>query len=122
MDKFDFSPYKKILNDINPVVKVGKVVEIIGLIIEADGPESSIGDLCHIVSDDIEPISCEVVGFRENRILLMPLGSIEGLKAGAKVVNSGSDMKVKVSDSLLGRVLDGLGNPIDGLGEIAADK
>lgn len=122
MDKFDFSPYKKILNDINPVVKVGKVVEIIGLIIEADGPESSIGDLCHIVSDDIGPISCEVVGFRENRILLMPLGSIEGLKAGAKVVNSGSDMKVKVSDSLLGRVLDGLGNPIDGLGEIAADK
>lgn len=122
MNKFDFSPYKKILNDINPVVKVGKVVEIIGLIIEADGPESSIGDLCHIVSDDIEPISCEVVGFRENRILLMPLGSIEGLKAGAKVVNSGSDMKVKVSDSLLGRVLDGLGNPIDGLGEIAADK
>ena len=122
MDKFDFSPYKKILNDINPVVKVGKVVEIIGLIIEADGPESSIGDLCHIVSDDIEQISCEVVGFRENRILLMPLGSIEGLKAGAKVVNSGSDMKVKVSDSLLGRVLDGLGNPIDGLGEIAADK
>lgn len=122
MDKFDFSPYKKILNDINPVVKVGKVVEIIGLIIEADGPESSIGDLCHIVSDDIEPISCEVVGFRENRILLMPLGSIEGLKAGAKVVNSGYDMKVKVSDSLLGRVLDGLGNPIDGLGEIAADK
>ena len=122
MDKFDFSPYKKILNDINHVVKVGKVVEIIGLIIEADGPESSIGDLCHIVSDDIEPISCEVVGFRENRILLMPLGSIEGLKAGAKVVNSGSDMKVKVSDSLLGRVLDGLGNPIDGLGEIAADK
>lgn len=122
LDKFDFSPYKKILNDINPVVKVGKVVEIIGLIIEADGPESSIGDLCHIVSDDIGPISCEVVGFRENRILLMPLGSIEGLKAGAKVVNSGSDMKVKVSDSLLGRVLDGLGNPIDGLGEIAADK
>ena len=122
LDKFDFSPYKKILNDINPVVKVGKVVEIIGLIIEADGPESSIGDLCHIVSNDIEPISCEVVGFRENRILLMPLGSIEGLKAGAKVVNSGSDMKVKVSDSLLGRVLDGLGNPIDGLGEIAADK
>ena len=122
LDKFDFSPYKKILNDINPVVKVGKVVEIIGLIIEADGPESSIGDLCHVVSDDIEPISCEVVGFRENRILLMPLGSIEGLKAGAKVVNSGSDMKVKVSDSLLGRVLDGLGNPIDGLGEIAADK
>lgn len=122
MEKFDFSTYKKILNSVNPIAKIGKVVEIIGLIIEADGPESSIGDLCHIISDDMPPIWAEVVGFREDRILLMPLGSIDGLKAGAKVVNTGEDMKVKVSDSLLGRVLDGLGNPIDGLGEISADK
>lgn len=122
LNKFDFSPYKKIVEDINPITKIGKVVEIIGLIIEADGPESSIGDLCHILSDDMPPIWAEVVGFREDRILLMPLGSIDGLKAGAKVVNTGEDMKVKVSDSLLGRVLDGLGNPIDGLGEISADK
>ena len=122
LNKFDFSPYKKILEEINPINKIGKVVEIIGLIIEADGPESSIGDLCHIISDDMPPIWAEVVGFREDRILLMPLGSIDGLKAGAKVVNTGEDMKVKVSDSLLGRVLDGLGNPIDGLGEINADK
>ncbi len=122
LEKFDFSPYKKILEEINPINKIGKVVEIIGLIIEADGPESSIGDLCHIISDDMPPIWAEVVGFREDRILLMPLGSIDGLKAGAKVVNTGEDMKVKVSDSLLGRVLDGLGNPIDGLGEIGADK
>lgn len=119
---FDFAPYKKILNEINPVAKIGRVVEIIGLIIEADGPESSIGDLCHIVSDSGEVIWAEVVGFRQDRILLMPLGSIEGLKAGAKVINTGSDMKVKVSDSLLGRVLDGLGNPIDSLGEISAEK
>ena len=122
MEKFNFSAYKKILNSVNPIAKIGKVVEIIGLIIEADGPESSIGDLCHIISDDMPPIWAEVVGFREDRILLMPLGSIDGLKAGAKVVNTGEDMKVKVSDSLLGRVLDGLGNPIDGLGEISADK
>lgn len=122
LNNFDFSPYKKILNDIVPQVKIGRVVEIIGLIIEADGPESSIGDLCYIISDSMEPIHSEVVGFREDRILLMPLGSIEGLKAGAKVINTGSDMKVKVSDELLGRVLDGLGNPIDGLGEINAEK
>ncbi len=122
LDKFDFLPYKKIVENINTITKIGKVVEIIGLIIEADGPESSIGDLCHIICDDLDPIWAEVVGFREDRILLMPLGSIDGLKAGAKVVNTGEDMKVKVSDSLLGRVLDGLGNPIDQLGEINADK
>ena len=69
-----------------PVVKIGKVTEIIGLIIEADGPDSSIGDLCYITSDDMEPIYCEVVGFREDRVLLMPLGSIDGLKAGANVI------------------------------------
>lgn len=122
MDEFNFLPYKKILNEINPVAKIGAVAEIIGLIIEADGPQSSIGDLCHIVSEDNSVIWAEVVGFRQDRILLMPLGSIEGLKAGAKVINTGSDMKIKVSDALLGRVLDGLGNPIDGLGEISADK
>lgn len=122
LSSFDFSPYKKILEDMTPVVKIGKVTEIIGLIIEADGPDSSIGDLCYITSDDMESIYCEVVGFREDRVLLMPLGSIDGLKAGAKVFNTGSDMKVKVSDALLGRVLDGLGNPIDELGDIPADK
>ncbi len=122
MEEFDFTPYKKIVDEINPISKIGQVVEIIGLVIEADGPVSSIGDLCQIFCENLAPIFAEVVGFRQDKILLMPLGSIDGLKAGAKVVNTGSDMKVKVSDALLGRVLDGLGNPIDSLGEISADK
>ena len=116
------------LNDLNEIVnttkcisKIGKIIEIIGLTIVADGPSSSIGDLCHIIQDD-EVIYSEVVGFRKDCILLMPLGSIEGLKAGAKVINTGSSMKIKVSPTLLGRVLDGLGNPIDNKGEIIADE
>lgn len=122
MESFDFSKYHKILDEVETITKVGEVVEIIGLIIEADGPVSSIGDLCFIKSPDIQDIWAEVVGFREDRILLMPLGSIEGLKSGAKVVNTGSSMKVKVCDELLGRVLDGLGNPIDDGEEIIAKK
>lgn len=122
MEEFDFSPYKKILDNARTIQKVGKVIEIIGLIIEADGPKSSIGDLCYIMGDNDEPIQAEVVGFREDRVLLMPLGALVGLKAGAKVINTGSAMKVKVADDILGRVLDGLGNPIDDLGAISAEK
>ncbi len=113
----------KIVSDSNTVVKIGRITEIIGLTIVADGPVSSIGDLCHIVGENIpEKIFAEVVGFREDRVLLMPLGSMEGLCAGAKVINTGTQMKVKVSETLLGRVLDGLGNPIDNKGEIIADE
>ena len=111
-----------LINNTKTITKVGRIIEIIGLTIVADGPVSSIGDLCYIIQDGTnEVINCEVVGFRKDCILLMPLGSIDGLKAGAKVINTGSVMKVKVSPTLLGRVLDGLGNPIDGKGEIIAD-
>ena len=114
---------KNIISNSSTINKVGRIIEIIGLTIVADGPASSIGDLCHIVQDNSsEIIYSEVVGFRADRVLLMPLGSIEGLQAGAKVVNTGNQMRVKVSDTLLGRVLDGLGNPIDGKGEIIADE
>lgn len=113
----------KIIENSKTISKIGKIIEIIGLTLVADGPESSIGDLCYIVRDEKENdiILAEVVGFRSDRILLMPLGSIEGLQSGAKVINSGTQMKVKVSDTLLGRVLDGLGNPIDNNGEIIPD-
>ena len=99
--------------------EVGKVIQIIGLIIEADGPKASIGDLCYIYNKlDAEPIWAEVVGFKTQKILLMPLGSMEGLMPGAVVMNTGSSMQIKVGPQLLGRVLDGLGRPIDNLGEI----
>lgn len=113
----------KIIENSKTISKIGKIIEIIGLTLVADGPESSIGDLCYIVRDEIENdiILAEVVGFRSDRILLMPLGPIEGLQSGARVINSGTQMKVKVSDTLLGRVLDGLGNPIDNSGEIIPD-
>lgn len=115
----DLKEYSDIIKNTNPIREIGKVVEIIGLIIEADGPQSSIGDLCYIYNRlDQDPIWAEVVGFREAKILLMPLGSMEGLQPGAIVVNTGSAMKIKVGEQLLGRVLDGLGRPIDNLGEI----
>lgn len=116
---FDKNKCLEIINRTNPIKEIGKITEIIGLIIEADGPKSSIGDLCYIYnSHDAKPVWSEVVGFKENRILLMPLGSMEGIQPGAIVVNTGSSIRVSVGEQLLGRVLDGLGNPIDTLGQI----
>ncbi len=109
----------EIINSANPIKEIGKIIEIIGLTIEADGPRSSIGDLCYIYNThDSEPVWAEVVGFRENRILLMPLGLMEGIQPGAIVVNTGASLRVAVGEQLLGRVLGGLGNPIDTLGPI----
>lgn len=109
------------IDDVKTIKEIGKVTEITGLIIETDGPESSIGDLCYIYKKNSEnPIWAEVVGFKENKILLMPLGSMDGVQPGAFVLNTGEPMKIKVGNQLLGRVLDGLGNPIDSLGEISS--
>ena len=120
---FKADEYLDIIRETNSIREIGKVTEIIGLIIEADGPKSSIGDLCYIYNRlDKEPVWAEVVGFRTPKILLMPLGSMEGLQPGAIVVNTGGAMKIKVGEQLLGRVLDGLGRPIDNLGEINSQK
>ena len=111
--------YLNIIKNTNTIKEIGKITEIIGLTIESDGPKSSIGDLCHIYNKfNDKPTMAEVVGFRRDKILLMPLGSPDGIHPGALVVNTGAPMKVGVGSQLIGRVLNGLGNPIDTLGEI----
>jgi len=94
-------------------------VQVIGLTIEAEGLNAQVGELCHIrTGSDAPPIASEVVGFRRNRTLLMPLGEMEGIQPGSLVVASGSLFTVPVGMGLLGRVIDGLGQPLDGLGPI----
>ena len=115
--------YKQIISETQSMNEIGKVIRIIGLVIEADGPSSSIGDLCHIYPDEnSKPINAEVVGFKDNIIQLMPLGTMEGLKPGSIVISTGSPMKIQVGYELLGRVLDGLGNPIDANIEVKSNK
>ena len=119
----NFDKYKKIAQKTNTFKEIGQVTHIIGLVIEADGPPSSIGDLCYIYPKmDEEPIWAEVVGFKEEKILLMPLGEMEGLKPGATVMNSGGAIEIKTGSELLGRVLDGLGRPIDEYGPIRTNS
>jgi flagellum-specific ATP synthase len=91
----------------------GKVSKVIGLTIEVEGIKAFIGELCTIYNDRNNPIICEVVGFRENNVILMPLGELNGIAPGCRVVPEGRPLSVRCSDGLLGKVLDGLGNPID---------
>lgn len=114
-------PTDKILGDVQaarlPVLR-GRVAKIIGLIMECEGPTASIGELCHIVSGNKEVCKAEVVGFRDQRTLVMPLASLEGIRPGMEVVADGSTLTAPVGPGLLGRVIDGLGNPIDGKGPV----
>ena len=117
--EWDKNKYLDIIKNTRTIKEIGRITEIIGLTIESDGPKSSIGDLCHIYNDfGDKPTMAEVVGFKKDKILLMPLASPDGIRPGAFVVNTGGAMKIGVGNQLIGRVLDGLGNPIDTLGDI----
>jgi len=97
----------------------GRVSKVVGLTIESDGPEANIGELCEIkATREGRSVYAEVVGFRDGKALLMPLGSLSGVGPGQKVVATGTHLSVPVGDELTGRVLDGLGSPIDGGGPI----
>lgn len=113
----DFNKYKENIRKISMVKNKGYVDQVIGIIIYSVGPRASIGELCYI-NNDTEQIPAEVVGFRDDRILLMPLGIFTGIRPGTEVIATGSTLKVKVSEKLRGRVLDALGNPMDGLDEV----
>lgn len=115
----DFEKYYSLL-DRTYEKKLGKVVKVVGLTIESIGPEAKLNDLCHIISKDKKTIvKAEVVGFRDNRVLLMPYDNVEGVGLGSSVENTGFPLKVRVSNDLLGRVVDGLGEPL--LGEPIID-
>lgn len=101
----------------------GRVVQLIGLVIESEGPHAAIGELCLIESDGRdEPTFAEVVGFRNNRLLLMPLGEIHGIHPGSEVISTGKPLSIPVGESLKGRVINSLGKPIDGEGAISATE
>lgn len=108
------------VNDVDPLLVCGRVSQVVGLVVEALGPQMAVGELCTIIPDGLaaKPVKAEVVGFRDNRVLLMPLGELQGISPGSQIVASGHPMHVRVGEALLGRVIDGLGEPIDGLGVI----
>ncbi len=97
----------------------GRITNVVGLILEARIPNIALGGLCSIYpSFDSEPIGAEVVGFNGENVLLMPLGDVRGVRPGSRVKLEESQPDIAVGEELLGRVLDGMGKPIDGKGDI----
>ena len=115
------SKFNSILDSIDIVDTVtaeGRISQIIGLVIEASGLDGSLGELCSIRTKDNLTIQAEIVGFKGDKVLMMPFGEIMGLSPGCPVSVSSQPMNIPVGDQLLGRILDGMGNPIDGKGPI----
>jgi len=103
-----------------PVVRMGEVVQVTGLVIESIGPNVSLGDICEISSPRLSGLQAEVVGFRDHRVLLMPLGEMQDIHAGCTVAATGRAAGINVSEALIGRIIDGIGRPIDGKGPLPA--
>jgi flagellum-specific ATP synthase len=112
--------FTEAIHDCRTMKLTGKIVQVIGLVIESKGPNVAMGELCYIHSrfPGIEPIPAEVVGFRDGNVLLMPVGEMQGIGPGCEVVSAQHTLKVKVGPELLGRVLDGLGEPMDDKGPL----
>lgn len=108
---------KSVIGETKTIKLTGKVVQVVGLVIETSGPAVSVGELCYIYpkTPNAAPIPAEVVGFREGKVMLMPVGEMQGVGPGCEVVAAQRMLEVRVGEELLGRVLDGLGNPMDGL-------
>lgn len=119
MSRLSLAHYRKLLEETETSQAKGKVTQVVGLLIEGSGPGLPVGGICAI-----EPIHggkeviVEVVGFRDGRVLFMPLGEAKGISPGSSIRAISMQAEVQVGTSMLGRVLDGLGNPLDGAGPI----
>ena len=115
----DWDVYHQKLADTTTFVRYGRVSQVIGLTIEVQGLQAQIGDLCYIIPEVGQAeIPAEVMGFRDHRTLLMPLGEMQGIGPGSAVRATGTAFMVPVGNLLLGRVLNGLGQPIDDKGPL----
>src|SRR6202162_2814335 len=114
--------YLNKLEQIETYRLTGKVTELIGLLIESKGPAAAVGDFCEIRTESGRIIRTQVIGFREGRVLSMPLEETDGLHLGDAITGRKDDARMEVGPELLGRVIDGFGKPLDGLGPIGAKE
>src|ERR1700683_4062279 len=113
-EKVDLSPFIAGLDQIDLLPWTGQVTATVGLLIESQGPAAAIGDFCEIRSANGQSIRTQVIGFRNGRVLAMPLDEPDGLQLGSPVIARVQDARLSVGPGLLGRVLDGFGQPMDG--------
>src|SRR6184192_2763756 len=118
----DLSRHRSLVAQSSALRFQGRVVQVVGLSIEVEGLRLPMGDICHLYPDRASAgasrITAEVVGFRDNRLILMPFADTHGVRPGTAVFPSGRGFSVPVGEELLGRVIDGLARPIDGKGTL----
>ncbi|MDH4010197.1 MAG: FliI/YscN family ATPase, partial [Desulfobacterales bacterium] len=120
---FSLAKYQRCVDTACTIQANGKVTNIVGLVIEAQGPVSRLGTICDIYTKgNSHKISAEVLGFKDNKVLMMPLAEIRGIGPGCPIVARQQRAVIPVGPGLLGRVIDGLGNPIDSKGPISAER
>jgi flagellum-specific ATP synthase len=120
-DHISLAPYFEELERIPPFRWTGQVTEVVGLLIESRGPAAAIGDFCEVATSAGRTIRTQVIGFRNGRVLSMPLEETDGLQLGNLVTARSEDARVDVGSALLGRVIDGFGKPMDGGPPIVAE-
>lgn len=120
--KINLKKYRSALATVRPVRLHGKVTQVVGLVIEGYCPDTSVGAICEIQPAEGDPIPAEVVGFRNNKTLLMPLGELRGVGLDSLISVRRDNATLGVGPLMLGRVIDGLGNPIDDKGPINVEE
>jgi len=114
----ELTRFQSVLDSINPIRVSGRVVGVVGLVIEVVGLDCPIGSICEINTGTEKPLLAEVTGFRNDKLLLMAIGSMDGIKPESAVTKIADAFMVPTGNSLLGRVIDGLGQPMDGKGPL----
>ena len=123
MSTLRLDKYRQCLDSACTIQANGKVTNIVGLVIEARGPHSRLGTVCDIYTKgDLRKIRAEVLGFRDNKVMMMPLEEMRGIGPGCLIVARQERAVIPVGSGLLGRVIDGLGNPIDNKGPIEVES
>lgn len=112
--------YRERVKNCDSLKYLGRVQKIAGLMIESAGPRARMGDVCHVRAlGEAHSVLAEVVGIQENEILLMPYDDVRGIGAGSIVENTGRKLQIPVGEALKGRIVNGIGQPIDDLGPVA---
>jgi flagellum-specific ATP synthase len=121
-EELSLQPYVRLLAACHTTPLSGTVTRVVGLLVESKGPAARVGDICEVRTGLGQPRLVEVVGFRDGALLSVPLGDTAGIRPGDVVVVRGGALTVPFGDGLIGRVIDGLGQPLDGLGPLQGTK
>ncbi|HYL78150.1 MAG TPA: FliI/YscN family ATPase [Bryobacteraceae bacterium] len=118
----NLTPYREKLARIETCRWTGTVTELVGLLVESNGPAAAVGDFCEIGTESGRAIRTQVIGFRDGKVLSMPLEETDGLHMGDPITARKEDARMECGPELLGRVIDGFGKPLDSLGPVGAKE